>query len=158
MQLGANAVAAILEDVGRYGRRRLETGGFLCSRRSSADDVSAVAIAGRQGIEKKRGLFIVSGLALDRLFTWAEERELRILAQYHSHQGRAFLSSTDLHHGLSVRGFTSCVIPFSTNPPDNPSAWGWWRFDGKDWRTTESPNIVQTLSIEIVTFDEAGVR
>jgi hypothetical protein len=158
LRLPQEAIEAITGDVRAYGTQRVETGGFLLSPIGDAGQVSSLALAGTVGITRRRGLFAVSGIALDRLFTWADDKRLRIPAQFHSHRGRAFLSPTDLAHGLSVRGFVTCIVPFWNNPPNDPAQWGWWQFDGKNWRDETSPRTDPHRKLAVVTFDERGVR
>lgn len=153
-----SAVDIVTNNVRRFGQQRLETGGFLLAAGDEPTAITGVALAGAAGVTRRRDLFSVSGLALDRLFTWAADGELRIAAQFHSHGGRAFLSPVDLRHGLSVRGFTSCIVPFSADPPLDPKQWGWWRFDGRTWMKAHPPRAVATNPVTTVTFDEDGVR
>ncbi|HUF84619.1 MAG TPA: hypothetical protein VMQ81_08530, partial [Acidimicrobiia bacterium] len=87
---------------------------------------------------------------------YANEHDLWIPAQYHSHGLGAFMSECDLEHGLSVEGFTSTIVPFFANPPGDPRAWGWWRFDG-DWSPIAAP-LRGHGEVARVTFDEDGVR
>jgi hypothetical protein len=158
LRLPEAAIAAITDEVRAYGKQRVETGGFFLSSIEDPEQISTLALAGTAGITRKRGLFRVSGAALDRLFTWADEREMRIPAQFHSHRGRAFLSPTDLTHGLSVRGFVTCIVPFWSDPPDDPGRWGWWRFDGERWTDEPCPPADTRGTVGVVTFDERGVQ
>jgi hypothetical protein len=93
-------VADHIRAYGRLGHLGVETGAFLLSAPGD-DQVSVIAITGQAGIVRRPNLFAVSGKAIDRLFTWAEDRDLSIRAQLHSHRGAAFLSETDLLHGSS---------------------------------------------------------
>lgn len=158
LNLPEQAITAIADDVRGYGKQRVETGGFLLSPVGDDAQISTVALAGTVGITRRRGLFAVSGIALDRLFTWADEKSLRIPAQFHSHGGRAFLSPTDLAHGLSVRGFVTCIVPFWNDPSTDPAHWGWWRFDGEAWRDEDSPQSNRDGDVAVVNFDERGVQ
>jgi hypothetical protein len=151
------AVNVIREDVLAFGSKRVETGGFFLARSGGEETATVLALAGEDGITRHRGLFGVSGIALDRLFAYAEEEGLRVPAQFHSHGGRAFLSPTDLAHGLSVRGFVSCIVPFWNDPPADPHNWGWWRCDGDAWNTEPSPEVAEHTSVCVVRFDEGGV-
>ena len=158
LRLAEDLISAITEDVRAYGTQRVETGGFLLAPKDDPGLITTLALAGSAGITRQRGLFGVSGIALDRLFTWADERGSRIPAQFHSHRGRAFLSPTDLAHGLSVRGFVTCIVPFWDDPPNDPTHWGWWRFDGRNWRDEVAPELDAGRGLDVVTFDEDGLR
>jgi hypothetical protein len=153
LDITSDVRAALLIEVRQWGARGVETGGFLLA--SPNGPISIVALAGRKGIVRRRGLFVASSRALTHLFSWAADRELHIAAQAHSHGGRAFLSETDRRHGFSVAGFTTIVIPFFAAPPEDVRAWGWWRYDG-GWRQTEAPSVVAGAAT-IVRFDEDGV-
>lgn len=158
LRLPLDAVTAIRDEVLSFGASRVETGGFLLAPVDDARGITVLALAADAGITRRRGLFGVSGIALDRLFTWADAESLRVPAQFHSHGGRAFLSPTDLAHGLSVRGFVTCIVPFWNDPPRDPSEWGWWRFDGNNWRNEEPPELDGAGELRVVRFDECGVQ
>jgi len=83
-----------------YGQRYPETGGFLMLPRDSGT-VTTVAFAGTTGIVRRQHLFQISERALDRLFTFADDHDLHIPVQFHSHEYDAF--GRDLAHGLQVR-------------------------------------------------------
>jgi hypothetical protein len=149
------AAEAIVAEVARYGRHQVETGGFMLTS-VTTDVVTAIAHAGTRGILRRHDLFQISDLALDALFAHVEEHGLSIPAQYHSHGLGAFMSDCDLEHGLSVEGFTSTIVPFFSDPPPDPSAWGWWRF-ARSWIPLAPP--VSTIGeVEVLVFDEDGVR
>lgn len=149
---GANAV---IEHVLRFGRLGLETGGFLLAPRG-AEQITSVACAGTAGIARRPELFQVGERALDRLFAHAEERDLWIPAQFHSHMFEAGLSLCDLEHGLSVEGFQTTVIPFFHAPPQDPARWAWWRY-GNSWEPVDPPTVSGT-PVQVLAFDENGVR
>jgi hypothetical protein len=150
------ATHAIVTEVCRYGAEHCETGGFLLACAATPDQVAIVALTGEEGIERRRGLLEVSAGALERLFTWAGERELKIAAQFHSHGRTAFLSDADIDHGFTVEGFTTSVVPWFADPPREPDAWGWWRCTGGEWVETDPPTTVDAAN-ETVYFDEGGV-
>ncbi len=154
--LPEEAVVRIIEEVRTYGSQRKETGGFLLVNRDEPERIEVVALAGTIGITRWWGQFGVSGTALGKLFAWADEHDLRIVAQFHSHGGRAFLSPTDLAHGFNVRGFVTCVIPSFRQPPNDPRRWGWWCFDGIRWNREKTPATTSGAAT-IVSFDENGL-
>lgn len=150
------AVDAILTEVRRFGRASLETGGFFLVEGRARDTVTVIAMAGRKGIERSRGVFRISATAIDVLFGWADERGLRIPAQFHSHAWGSRLSPIDRREGFNVRGFVSCVVPRYGDPPCEVASWGWWLFSGRTWVATELASVV-TGEVATVTFDENGV-
>ncbi|WP_433358735.1 hypothetical protein [Streptosporangium sp. CA-115845] len=146
----------LLGHVRGYGRRDVETGGLLITRPREAG-VAVLALAGSAGIQRQRGLFVITMPALDAIFTYAEDRDLQVRAMFHSHKHRAFMSSTDRRSGLNAQGFISTIIPTYTDPPPDPSQWGWWRYE-KDWHPTSPAVADQALSsTKIITFDAGGV-
>jgi hypothetical protein len=148
----------MVEELARYGQGSgVETGGFLLARTGDPDAVRVLAMAGETGIERGWGRFRISAAAIDALFAWAEERELRIPAQFHSHGIGRGLSPVDRREGFNVRGFISCVVPEFHSPPTDPAQWGWWLFDGVAWVET-APAIVVEGGVTVVTWDEDGVR
>ena len=68
------AALAIAEEIRRFGRQSLETGGFLLAPEGT-DRVTFVALAGDTGIERSWGLFEISAIALDRLFGFASSED-----------------------------------------------------------------------------------
>jgi hypothetical protein len=157
LTMPAGAVEDLVVHIGEYGRRGLETGGFLLATAADPATITTVALAGRKGILRGPGRFVVSGLAVDVLSEWAEEDDLRIIAGVHSHGGAARLSLIDEESGYRVEGFTSIVVPRFARPPADPSSWGWYRFTADIWRprmhgaTRPDPGLT-------ITFDEDGVR
>ena len=149
LMLPQEAVRTALDHVRRYGGADVETGLFLLAPRGS-DAVGIVALTGNKGITRRRNMFAVSGAALDG-------EDLVVLAQLHSHGGRAFLSPTDTEHGFAVEGFTSTVVPSYNAPPTDPARWGWWRYEAGAWRAILPPTTLDG-SVRCVMFDEEGVR
>ncbi len=158
LRLPSSAVTRIVGEVTSYGRDDgVETGGFLLAPSHDPEAVSVVAMAGETGIERAWGWFRVSASAIDVLFAWAEERGLRIPAQFHSHGIGRDLSLIDRREGFNVRGFISCVVPEFRDPPSVPNGGGWWLFDGASWVETASCTLVES-EVMVVRFDEEGVR
>src|ERR1035437_6884361 len=153
----SNGVRACVVDFVRgLGARGVETGGFLLASRGS-DTATVVAIAGTTGVIRHRDFFQISDLALDALFAYADQNDLWIPAQFHSHCRVAELSLCDIKHGLSVEDFVSTIVPFFAEPPAAVAAWGWWRYDG-GWRGVPAPAVTSEVSALTVTFDENGGR
>ncbi len=146
----------VAEEVRRYGRVGVETGGLVLAGYGTSS-VSIAAFAGTTGITRSRLQLQISDLALDRLFGFAEQQRCWIPAQFHSHAERAFLSETDRDHGLRVQWFVSAVIPDFAAPPTRVTAWKWWRFGTEDWLAVSSPPIDHG-DLRLVIFDEDGVR
>jgi hypothetical protein len=142
--------------VRQYGGEDAEAGGFLLG---SYDDATAtvLALAEGLGVERSRGLFRISGRAMERLFAFADDENLRVWAQVHSHPRGSFLSLTDETDGFRVPDFLSGVIPQYAEPPREPQSWGWWTFRHGEWQPADNPGVANRPS-RVVTFDEEGVR
>jgi hypothetical protein len=132
---------AIHAEVAHHGARDVETGMFLLAA-PGVRTVGTLALAGSAGVT--------------RLFSHARREQLEIVAQIHSHAGRAFLSEVDLRHGFAVEGFTTSVIPTYRRPPLDPASWGWWRHDGRGWKTVP-PYTIGDDHATIIAFDERAI-
>jgi hypothetical protein len=146
---------AIHAEVAHYGARDVETGMFLLAA-PGVRTVGTLALAGSAGVTRRREQFALTGKALNRLFSHARREQLEIVAQIHSHAGRAFLSEVDLRHGFAVEGFTTSVIPTYRRPPLDPAGWGWWCHDGRGWQVVP-PYPIGDGHATIITFDERTI-
>ncbi len=156
MSIRAAAAEQISAEVAAYGRRSLETGGFLLASRDD-DVLSIIAFAGKAGISRCRDLFQVSERTLSTLFQFADDRDLYAPVQFHSHRLGAALSRTDREHGLRAEGFTSAVVPAYADPPDSLTDWGWWSFKTGAW-VAATPPVPVTGGLTVAEFDEDGLR
>lgn len=154
--LSAEAASAIVDDVRFHGRRGVESGSILLTRRGERD-VQLVAIAGERGITRRHGLFMLSSSALNPLFDLAEDYDLQLRAQVHSHGGEAFLSRTDRAGNIRLPGFIASVIPNFADPPKDVASWGWWVFTGEDWAPAD-PATPSAATPRVVTFDADGIH
>jgi hypothetical protein len=155
--LPITATDLITNEVAKYGITDVETGGFLISSANKAEKVLIIAMTKNKGIYRHPQQLYISGLAINNLFDWATSNNYRVVAQFHSHKEAAFLSPTDNMYGLNVRGFITTVIPNYKEPSEEPTEWGWWRFDGNDWATYKSP-ITTKGNTTKVYFDESGIE
>lgn len=155
LTLPAGMPAAIADVARAAGASRVETGGFIIGS-SETSHGSVLALTGQADIERREHLFRVGGLALARLFDWTEECELSVLAQWHTHRYEAFLSRTDLEHGLNVPGFHTTVVPDYEQASPDPSRWGWWTYNGVAWASAPAPVLVET-AFQTVTFEKGSV-
>lgn len=156
LSIASELLKPLQEHVRGYGLADAEAGGFLLGSHGDAS-ATVLALAEGVGIERSRGGFRVSGKAVDRLFAFAEEEELRVWAQVHSHPRGSFLSNIDKTDGFRVGGFVSGVIPDYAAPPREPASWGWWTFRDGIWRPAPIPSTVERPG-RVVTFDETEVR
>lgn len=157
LQIGADALGAIVDDVRRYGAHGLETGSLLLTPRGEPT-VTVLALAGAAGVTRHRGLFVLSAAALSPLFDYAEDNDQQVRAQVHSHMFEAFLSPTDKAGNIRMQGFIAAVIPTFATPSPNVAVWGWWIFDGADWVETSPATVAAGLNTKVITFDADGVH
>jgi hypothetical protein len=150
------AVAAMVAEVAHHGAAGVETGGFLLVPRSDPTLTVVAAMAGAAGIARRPDQLIISGPAVDVLSEWADDRDLRIAVQFHSHATAAFLSPIDRRGGVRVDGFISTVLPTFHAPPPATSRWGWYRFADGDWNPRPAPATVAGAT-QTIRFDEVGV-
>lgn len=149
------AAAVVVAEVAGFGSVNKETGGFLLAE-NGRTEISLVAVAGETGVLRARDLFQITSTALDRLFRFAEEHDVWIPVQFHSHRRHAFLSNADARHGFCVEGFVSAVVPTYDQPPKAASDWGWWCFHDAAWQTMEAP-AASTVGVAVLRFDENEV-
>jgi len=154
--LPADMGPAIATVVRASGEDVVETGGFVLAEADSTHG-TVLALAGDKGIDRTWGIFQVSGEALGTLFEWADDRDLTVLAQWHSHRREAFLSKTDLEHGFNVPGFRTAVVPHFEAPSSDPTQWGWWTFDGTRWVEFAGP-ACGASGFRVISFEEGRVH
>ena len=156
LKLPRGAVESVADEVRYFGSVSLETGGFLLAP-AGEHTVSMVAVTGITGIVRRHNLFEISAVAIDRLFTFADDKGLWSPAQFHSHQCDGWLSLTDQQNGFRVEGFTSIVIPNFSSPSREVGAWGWWTFEVDEW-VARRPMTLCDGNTQCLRFDEEGVR
>jgi hypothetical protein len=151
------ALDAFVDGVRHHGQLGQETGAFFLTAPEHRD-VVVVALAGEAGVERAYGQFVIGLPAIDKIFTYAEQRGLQVRAMLHSHPRAAFLSRTDLEYSLRVRGFVNAVVPTFAAPSADPAHWGWWQYDG-EW-TACSPAAPDPAcpAAGVITFDAEEVR
>jgi hypothetical protein len=132
---------AVIDDVRAYGALRVETGAFLLASRRRPGQVSHVALLGVEGVERRRGLFVVTAPVIDKLFAYAEGNDLLVRSLVHSHEHEAFMSVTDKAGTIRTPGFIAAVIPSFNNPPGNPASWGWWNWTPPAWTTSPAAQL-----------------
>lgn len=155
LSLSSAQIATICDEVRHFGANDQETGGFLLT--SDRRTVCHVALAGLVGIERDWGRFVVRRNAIDRLFTYAEDRGLRVAGMFHSHMNEAFLSPIDRDGGINMNGFTSIVIPTFGSPPADTTKWGFWTFRDREWCQSPPWPAVGVASPAPLRFDGDGV-
>jgi hypothetical protein len=156
MAVRQDAAKRIAQEVRAFGGRSLETGGFLLAPRSTGI-LSVAALAGDAGIVRHADLFQISARALDCLFHFADDHDLYVPVQFHSHRRWPFLSQADEEHGLRAEGFVSTVVPGYTAPSCSVNDWGWWSFEAGRWTAVTAPTAIAG-EITVLEFDGEGIR
>lgn len=157
LQLPTQAARAAINDSTQWGTaHNVESGGFFLTAIATST-VTAVAVAAKHGVLRRRDQFVITGPALETLSEWAEYNQLRIAAQYHSHAHGTALSPIDRAGGIRVHGFMSAVIPTFTNPDVEPDQWGWWQFDTPNWIAATPPRVTPASDLTVIRFDESGI-
>jgi hypothetical protein len=113
----ADAVHAHMRKVGRDGFEGLG----LWAGRQTGDTftVEEAVIPAQRYIRTEDGVCVITGSEeLHRLNVWLYRRKLSLIAQIHSHPGRAYHSSTDDQYAVATTvGCFSLVMPdFATGP------------------------------------------
>jgi hypothetical protein len=155
-RISASVAQAIVDEVATWGRRGVETGGFVLTRNDPCLGDLLVA-CGTAGIIRRPDQLVISGEALAVLFDYAAEQELVVACQVHSHQYGPRMSPTDQRFGLTVEGFTSVIVPRWSDPSTDPRDWGWWRFNDGRWLRAGAPRPIDA-AFAVKVFDEQGVR
>ncbi|QWC86566.1 hypothetical protein KLP28_07820 [Nocardioidaceae bacterium] len=156
IDLGADALDVLVGDVARYGALGLETGALFLTP-PGEPSVTVLALAGTADIDRHARLLVLSSAALNPLFAYAEQNNVQVRAQIHSHMHEAFLSNTDKTGNIRMPGFIASVIPNFATPSHDPATWGWWAFQDSDW-VPIAPASVKARTTTVITFDADGVR
>lgn len=154
--LPSGALDPLLDQIRHHGHSGRETGALLLTR-PGEPEVQVLALTGIAGIERGIGLFFIGAAALDRLFTYAEQRGLQVRAMIHSHPEDAFLSPVDQRCTLRVPGFVSAVVPNFAHPPTDPKDWGWWRWV-TSWNPCSAPTVAALPTPRVMSFDAEGIH
>jgi hypothetical protein len=119
------------------------------------DDGRAIVVQSltppQKSISSEDGVgYFVEGETLFQLNVSLLETGLRLLAQVHSHPGRAYHSSTDDRYAIvTADGGLSLVVPdFGRAPPD-PRRWAVYRLDRTRWREVKSTELKSLLFVDV---------
>jgi hypothetical protein len=145
----AQLVHSHLRDVGRKGFEGL---GLWAGRQNgSVFQVDQAIIPAQRHIRTADGVCVITGAEeLHRINVWLYKNGLTLIAQIHSHPGRAYHSSTDDEFAVATTvGCFSLVVPdFGTGPLDI-GRFASYRLDASGrWREIPAARAAQTIVIE----------
>ncbi len=90
--------------------------------------------------------YFVDGDALFQLNRALAESALQLIAQVHSHPGKAYHSSTDDRFAIvTADGGLSLVVPDSGEAPPDLGRWAVYRLSGSKWSQVRVPVLNRLL-------------
>lgn len=97
--------------------------------------VTRAFIPDQQPVADEDGVgYFVGGETLFELNRGLAETGLRLIAQVHSHPGRAYHSETDDRYAIvTADGGLSLVVPNFGRAPADPAAWAVYRLSRRQW-------------------------
>jgi hypothetical protein len=128
-------VAATLACVREPGERGVESGVFWLGRRAPRSIVDTVMIPSGPGVEERPDRWSVAAEVYGEISRWAGPQGLSLLGILHTH-GNAFparLSKADRTRSVRAPGVLAVVVG-DDGHDNNPEAWGWYVFEGDDYR------------------------
>jgi proteasome lid subunit RPN8/RPN11 len=139
------------------GRRGNESGVFWVGRRQATTTISAVIFPTGPGVVEAPGRWRVAPEVYAAVASWAKPRGLSLLGVVHTHpEHQPRLSRTDRIHGVKVPDALAVIIGRSGDEPD-VEAWGWFIYDGGDYRTLKAAERAERLELAGGTIDFATV-
>lgn len=155
---------ATLVGVRPAGREARESGAFWLGARADVAPVTVVILPSGRGVEESIGHWRVSPEVFGEISRWAKPQGLTLLGIAHSHLRGvpARLSWSDRHRSVCVPGILSVVIG-NGGEDDDHYTWGWYVYDGDDYRELLRPELTQRVRcnsadpVEILRADSEGV-
>lgn len=144
----ANAVHTHMRKVGRDGFEGLG----LWAGRQSGDvfTVEEAVIPAQKHIRTEDGVCVITeAQELHRLNVWLYRKKLSLIAQIHSHPGRAYHSSTDDQYAVATTvGCFSLVMPDFATGPFAIDRLASYRLDASGaWRGISTSQAVRMITI-----------
>lgn len=143
------ALEATLDAVASASRRGNESGSFLLGRRDSEAIVSAVVLPRGRGVEETPWYWRVGADVFGRISAWAKPHGLSLLAILHTHLDDvpARLSIADRTRSVRAPGVLAVVIGEGGRERD-VRRWGWYVFDGDDYRHFDAAELAARVAID----------
>jgi Prokaryotic homologs of the JAB domain len=145
----AQIVHKHLRDVGRQGYEGL--GLWVGRQNGPVFQVDQAVIPAQRHIRTADGVCVITGAEeLHRINVWLYRNGLSLIAQIHSHPGRAYHSSTDDEFAVATTvGCFSLVVPDFASGVFDIGRLASYRLDGSGhWREIAPSRAAQTIVIE----------
>lgn len=129
-------VDSTLRVLRKFGKHRLEgLALWLGDIDSGTAHVTKVFVPDQHAVADEDGVgYFVGGETLFELNRGLAETGLRLIAQVHSHPGRAYHSETDDRYAIvTADGGLSLVVPNFGRAPADPAAWAVYRLSRRQW-------------------------
>ena len=142
--LSDSVLAETNETLRSYGKRGFE--GFVLwfgSIENREAHVERVYVPTQNSIRGEDGVgYLVSNDTLFELNKFLSETGLRMIAQVHSHPGRAYHSSTDDRYAIvTAEGGLSLVVPNFASGPVDIERWAIYRLNLGTWKKMRSGDV-----------------
>jgi len=146
--LPAGAIDVTLSAVNGPGHRGVESGAFWLGRRAARSIVDTVVIPSGPGVEERPGLWKVGADVYGQIIRWAGPQQLSLLGILHTHPGPfpPRLSSIDRTQSVRAPGVLAVVVG-SGGHDKGPETWGWYVFQGDDYRALDGEEWRRRITI-----------
>lgn len=147
--LDQRIVTKTLEVLQAYGKRQFEGlvlwVGSISENEAKIEDVW---VPPQRSIREERGVgYFVSSDALVEISRKLREKGVRLIAQVHSHPGRAYHSEADDAYAIvTTNGGFSLVVPNFGFCPEKITNWAVYRLNGANWIIMTTQEIDQVFS------------
>lgn len=144
-------VEEIQDHLRRVGREGYEGLGLWVGRQAGVRfDVTRAVIPAQKHIRTSDGVCVAVGAEeLHRLNVWLYREKLTLMAQVHSHPGRAYHSDTDDAYAVATAvGCLSLVVPDFARRPFGLGEAASYRLDAKArWRSLSRADVERMITI-----------
>jgi hypothetical protein len=144
-------VSGTMQVLRRYGTRGYE-GMVLWVGTTSQDRATVIDawVPPQQSLRDENGVgYFVPGEALVEISSELRSRGVGLIAQVHSHPGRAYHSPADDQYAIvTTNGGFSLVVPNFGRGSDRIADWAVYRLKGSRWRPLSLAEISATFQVD----------
>lgn len=140
----------MINDLGRRGEGRVESGAFLLAPRVDKSRVSRIEYFDDLDPHCLKGHIHIDGRAFSRLWDICEQGGLVVAADVHTHPGRSVRQSTiDIENPMVARrGHIALIVPHLATRNVRPRQVGVHRYEGDDgWTSWFGKDAATRLSV-----------